>query len=222
MPRARSTCSWQCWRSSGSQRGMPLSQHLASARERVERAGRLCARVDGFDLHGRVAFGAADRARLEELPAGASRRARGVLSSFRARADRSRGAHLARQTFRQGARPHAFPRAAEPRPQDRPCPRADRGSRGACWAKSVHLGVRTSISKRPRTSRARRWCTSQVASWRRCSRDPFGMLRSGWTRCRNSSPREQHTERLFQGFTTCPECPKDYGENCVVLYAKLA
>ena len=27
----------------------------------------LCARVDGFDLHGRVAFGAADRERLEEL-----------------------------------------------------------------------------------------------------------------------------------------------------------
>ncbi|MEO7134900.1 MAG: transposase, partial [Vicinamibacterales bacterium] len=31
------------------------------------RAGALCARVDGFDLHGRVAFGAAERARLEEL-----------------------------------------------------------------------------------------------------------------------------------------------------------
>jgi DNA-directed RNA polymerase subunit RPC12/RpoP len=47
--------------------GVPLSRHLATAQERVERAGRLCARVDGFDLHGRVAFGAADRARLEEL-----------------------------------------------------------------------------------------------------------------------------------------------------------
>jgi hypothetical protein len=47
--------------------GVSLSRHLASARERVERAGHLCARVDGFDLHGRVAFGAADRERLEEL-----------------------------------------------------------------------------------------------------------------------------------------------------------
>jgi hypothetical protein len=47
--------------------GVSLSQHLATAPERVERGARLCARVDGFDLHGRVAFGAADRARLEEL-----------------------------------------------------------------------------------------------------------------------------------------------------------
>jgi hypothetical protein len=47
--------------------GTSLAQHLASAYERVERGGRLCARLDGFDLHGRVAFGAADRARLEEL-----------------------------------------------------------------------------------------------------------------------------------------------------------
>lgn len=44
-----------------------LSRHMALARERVERAGRLCARVDGFDLHGPGAFGAADRERLEEL-----------------------------------------------------------------------------------------------------------------------------------------------------------
>jgi hypothetical protein len=36
------------------------------------------------------------------------------------------------------------------------------------------------------------------------------------------SARGQHIERLFQGFTTCPVCPKGYGENCVVLYAKLA
>jgi hypothetical protein len=47
--------------------GMPLSRHLQSAAERVARAGQLCARIDGFDLHGRVAFGAADRTRLEEL-----------------------------------------------------------------------------------------------------------------------------------------------------------
>jgi hypothetical protein len=47
--------------------GMSLSRHLASAGERVARAGVLCARIDGFDLHGRVAFGAADRERLEEL-----------------------------------------------------------------------------------------------------------------------------------------------------------
>jgi hypothetical protein len=47
--------------------GMSLSRHLRSASERVERAGHLCARIDGFDLHGRVAFGAADRPRLEEL-----------------------------------------------------------------------------------------------------------------------------------------------------------
>ena len=47
--------------------GTSLAQHLASASERVEGAGWLCARLDGFDLHGRVAFGAADRKRLEEL-----------------------------------------------------------------------------------------------------------------------------------------------------------
>jgi hypothetical protein len=47
--------------------GTSLAQHLASAYERVEGAGWLCARLDGFDLHGRVAFGAADRKRLEEL-----------------------------------------------------------------------------------------------------------------------------------------------------------
>jgi len=47
--------------------GASLARHLASARERVERGGPLCARVDGFDLHGRVAFGAGDRTRLEEL-----------------------------------------------------------------------------------------------------------------------------------------------------------
>jgi hypothetical protein len=33
--------------------GVSLSRHLASARERVERAGHLCARVDGFDLRTR-------------------------------------------------------------------------------------------------------------------------------------------------------------------------
>jgi hypothetical protein len=38
--------------------GTSLAQHLASAYERVEGAGWLCARLDGFDLHGRVAFGA--------------------------------------------------------------------------------------------------------------------------------------------------------------------
>jgi hypothetical protein len=47
--------------------GTSLARHLASASERVEGAGWLCARLDGFDLHGRVAFGAADRKRLEEL-----------------------------------------------------------------------------------------------------------------------------------------------------------
>ena len=47
--------------------GMSLSRHLRSASERVERGGQLCARIDGFDLHGRVAFGAANRERLEEL-----------------------------------------------------------------------------------------------------------------------------------------------------------
>jgi hypothetical protein len=47
--------------------GMSLPRHLASARERVERAGPLCARIDGFDLHGQVAFGAGDRERLQEL-----------------------------------------------------------------------------------------------------------------------------------------------------------
>ena len=47
--------------------GVSFSRHLATAHERVERGGRLYARVDGFDLHGRAAFGATDRARLEEL-----------------------------------------------------------------------------------------------------------------------------------------------------------
>jgi hypothetical protein len=35
--------------------GTSLAQHLASAYERMEGAGWLCARLDGFDLHGRVA-----------------------------------------------------------------------------------------------------------------------------------------------------------------------
>ncbi len=47
--------------------GMPLARHLTSAPERVERGGLLCARVDGFDLHGRVAFSANHRQRLEQL-----------------------------------------------------------------------------------------------------------------------------------------------------------
>jgi hypothetical protein len=62
------------WVGLGPMRGRPvvklgtsLARHLASAYERVEGAGWLCARLDGFDLHGRVAFGAADRKRLEEL-----------------------------------------------------------------------------------------------------------------------------------------------------------
>jgi hypothetical protein len=46
---------------------VPLSDYLASAPERLERGGLLCARVDGFDLHGRVAVGAFQRQRLEEL-----------------------------------------------------------------------------------------------------------------------------------------------------------
>jgi hypothetical protein len=58
----------------GPDRGRPvvklrttLKLHLASAAERVQRGGLLCANVDGFDLHGRVAFGATQRQRLEEL-----------------------------------------------------------------------------------------------------------------------------------------------------------
>ncbi len=47
--------------------GQPLRAHLASAPERVERGGLLCAQVDGFDLHGSVAFAANQRARLEKL-----------------------------------------------------------------------------------------------------------------------------------------------------------
>ncbi len=44
-----------------------LQSHLAGAAERVERAGLLCAQLDNFDLHGRVAFGAEQRTRIEEL-----------------------------------------------------------------------------------------------------------------------------------------------------------
>jgi hypothetical protein len=58
----------------GPERGRPvvklrtsLAAHLASARERLERGGLLCANVDGFDLHGRVAVSASQRQRLEEL-----------------------------------------------------------------------------------------------------------------------------------------------------------
>jgi hypothetical protein len=47
--------------------GTSLAQHIAFAHERIESGGWLCARLDGFDLHGRVAFGAADRKRLSEL-----------------------------------------------------------------------------------------------------------------------------------------------------------
>jgi hypothetical protein len=47
--------------------GVPLKQHLATAMQRVARGGMLCAHLDGFDLHGRVAFGAAQRDRIEEL-----------------------------------------------------------------------------------------------------------------------------------------------------------
>jgi Putative transposase len=45
----------------------PLKSYLASAPERVTRGGLLCAHVDGFDLHGRVAFGAHQRARIAQL-----------------------------------------------------------------------------------------------------------------------------------------------------------
>ncbi|MFM2415360.1 MAG: hypothetical protein RL385_83 [Pseudomonadota bacterium] len=38
--------------------GQPLSTYLAGAVTRVERGGALCARFDGFDLHGQLAFGA--------------------------------------------------------------------------------------------------------------------------------------------------------------------
>jgi Putative transposase len=47
--------------------GQPLATHLASAASRVERGGLLCARVDGFDLHGQLAFGAGERTRTERL-----------------------------------------------------------------------------------------------------------------------------------------------------------
>jgi hypothetical protein len=47
--------------------GVSLARHLATAPQRVERGGQLCARVDGFDLHGRIAFSAQQRERLEEL-----------------------------------------------------------------------------------------------------------------------------------------------------------
>jgi Putative transposase len=45
----------------------PLKAYLASAPERVTRGGLLCAHVDGFDLHGRVAFGAHQRSRITQL-----------------------------------------------------------------------------------------------------------------------------------------------------------
>jgi hypothetical protein len=58
----------------GPQRGRPvvklgqsLSSHLASAATRLARGGALCARLDGFDLHGQLAFGAGERARIERL-----------------------------------------------------------------------------------------------------------------------------------------------------------
>jgi Putative transposase len=47
--------------------GQPLATHLASAASRVERGGPPCARVDGFDLHGQLAFGAGERTRIERL-----------------------------------------------------------------------------------------------------------------------------------------------------------
>jgi DNA-directed RNA polymerase subunit RPC12/RpoP len=47
--------------------GQSLQDHLASAPDRLARGGLLCAQVDGFDLHGRVAFGPTQRARIEQL-----------------------------------------------------------------------------------------------------------------------------------------------------------
>jgi Putative transposase len=44
----------------------PLKAYLASAPDRVTRGGLLCAHVDGFDLHGRVAFGAHQRSRITQ------------------------------------------------------------------------------------------------------------------------------------------------------------
>jgi Putative transposase/Transposase zinc-binding domain len=44
-----------------------LVQHLEEAAQRVERGARLCAQLDGFDLHGRVGLGPADRKRLADL-----------------------------------------------------------------------------------------------------------------------------------------------------------
>jgi hypothetical protein len=47
--------------------GQPLSSYLRNAATRLERGGQLCARLDGFDLHGQLAFGAGERARIERL-----------------------------------------------------------------------------------------------------------------------------------------------------------
>lgn len=58
----------------GPSRGRPvmklrrsLASLLSSAAERISSGGALCAQVDGFDLHGRLAFEAAQRGRIERL-----------------------------------------------------------------------------------------------------------------------------------------------------------
>jgi hypothetical protein len=47
--------------------GQPLPSYLAGASTRLARGGPLCARLDGFDLHGQLAFGAGERTRIERL-----------------------------------------------------------------------------------------------------------------------------------------------------------
>jgi hypothetical protein len=47
--------------------GVPVVAHLATAHQRLHRGGLLCAQLDGFDLHGRVAFSPTQRRRLEQL-----------------------------------------------------------------------------------------------------------------------------------------------------------
>src|SRR4051812_1857708 len=46
---------------------VPVVAPLASAHQLLQRGGLLCAQVDGFALHGRVAFSPAHRRRLEQL-----------------------------------------------------------------------------------------------------------------------------------------------------------
>jgi hypothetical protein len=67
--------------------GQPLSTYLPGTATRVERGGALCARLDGFDLHGQLAFGAGERARIERLMRYS------LLSTFRVDRDREYPLH---------------------------------------------------------------------------------------------------------------------------------